>query len=172
MPQVVQLPPAIVVPPVLPVENCSMPQGRALTIAPPIPQLPLQPPVQNVVVPSVAAPVLPVQTNTIASPLLPVQTNAVASPLLPLQTNAIAVQPTVVPQKVQNNIVPLPAAPEPSCVCGVFLSGQFIKGSNQQPVGNPALLHEQGDRFACNSMGNKQCVNKCLDLVSIFDYSQ
>ncbi|KAJ8680589.1 hypothetical protein QAD02_016376 [Eretmocerus hayati] len=52
-----------------------------------------------------------------------------------------------------------------SCTCGVFLSGQFKKGSKQQPKGNPALLHEQSDLFPCNNVGNKMCTNKCLDVI-------
>lgn len=59
--------------------------------------------------------------------------------------------------------------PEPSltpCNCGVFLSGQFKKGSKEQPKGNPALLHEMSETFPCTSAGNKMCTNKCLDMVS------
>lgn len=52
------------------------------------------------------------------------------------------------------------------CVCGVFLSGQFVKGSHDPPKGNAALLHEHPEPLPCNSFGNKQCTNKCLDLVS------
>lgn len=52
------------------------------------------------------------------------------------------------------------------CTCGVFLSGQFVKGGNQQPTGLPALLHEHSDVFPCNVFGSKQCTNKCLDIVS------
>ncbi|XP_015608435.1 follicle cell protein 3C-1 isoform X3 [Cephus cinctus] len=51
------------------------------------------------------------------------------------------------------------------CVCGVFLSGQFKKGSKEQPKGNPALLHEHPDTFACTAVGNKLCTNKCLDII-------
>lgn len=51
------------------------------------------------------------------------------------------------------------------CTCAVFLSGQFTKGSNQPPLGNPALLHEQENVMACNPMGSKQCTNKCLETV-------
>lgn len=56
------------------------------------------------------------------------------------------------------------------CVCGVFLSGQFKKGSKEQPKGNPALLHEHPDNFACSIVGNKLCTNKCLDTVSSMNY--
>lgn len=53
------------------------------------------------------------------------------------------------------------------CTCAVFLSGQFTKGSNQPPLGNPALLHEQENVMACNPMGSKQCTNKCLETVKL-----
>lgn len=52
------------------------------------------------------------------------------------------------------------------CVCAVFLSGQFKKGTKEQPKGYPALLHEYPDPLPCNIVGNKLCVNKCLDTVS------
>ena len=55
------------------------------------------------------------------------------------------------------------------CMCGVFLSGQFKKGSKEPPKGNPALLHELSDTFPCSNIGNKMCTNKCLDVVSCFD---
>ncbi|XP_071570455.1 follicle cell protein 3C-1-like isoform X1 [Temnothorax nylanderi] len=51
------------------------------------------------------------------------------------------------------------------CVCAVFLSGQFKKGSKEQPKGYPALLHEHPDPLPCNTVGNKLCVNKCLDAI-------
>ena len=53
-----------------------------------------------------------------------------------------------------------------SCVCGVFLSGQFKRGS--PPNGPPVLLHEYDENFMCSPLGNKQCTNKCLEVVSIF----
>ncbi|XP_023706823.1 follicle cell protein 3C-1 [Cryptotermes secundus] len=59
----------------------------------------------------------------------------------------------------------LPLAESFPCVCGVFLSGQFVKGRKDQPKGNAALLHEHPDHFACNPSGNKQCINKCLELI-------
>lgn len=52
------------------------------------------------------------------------------------------------------------------CVCAIFLSGQFKKGSKEQPKGYPALLHEHSDPLPCNTVGNKLCVTKCLDAVS------
>lgn len=61
------------------------------------------------------------------------------------------------------------APPEPQeripCSCGIFLNGQFRRGSPEQPKGNPALLQELNDPFACSAMGEKQCMNKCLETV-------
>ncbi|XP_075235785.1 uncharacterized protein LOC142332953 [Lycorma delicatula] len=51
------------------------------------------------------------------------------------------------------------------CICGVFLSGQISSGSGSQPAGNPVLTHEQEEAYSCNSSGNKQCTNKCLDVL-------
>lgn len=51
------------------------------------------------------------------------------------------------------------------CTCGIFLSGQFVKGSKQPPKGNPALLQEMDNAFMNNAVGNRQCMNKCLELV-------
>lgn len=53
------------------------------------------------------------------------------------------------------------------CVCGVFLSSQFTRGSGKQPVGSAALMHEYDEAFACNVLGVKTCTSKCLDIVSI-----
>jgi len=52
------------------------------------------------------------------------------------------------------------------CVCAIFLSGQFKKGSKEQPKGYPALEHEYPNPLPCNPVGNKLCINKCLDVVS------
>lgn len=54
------------------------------------------------------------------------------------------------------------------CVCGIFLSGQFKRGSREQPKGYPALLHEYPDSLPCTTMGNRLCISKCLDVVSVF----
>ncbi|KAJ9591446.1 hypothetical protein L9F63_002052 [Diploptera punctata] len=51
------------------------------------------------------------------------------------------------------------------CVCGVFLSGQFVKGSPEPPKGNAVVLHELMENLPCNAFGNKQCTNKCLDSI-------
>ncbi|KAG4076131.1 hypothetical protein HA402_011477 [Bradysia odoriphaga] len=51
------------------------------------------------------------------------------------------------------------------CTCGVFLTGQFKRGSNEQPKGNPALMYEQEHNFPCNPAGVKQCTNRCLEMI-------
>lgn len=66
-----------------------------------------------------------------------------------------------------NNLVGGGAVNQTYCTCAVFLSGQFTKGSNQPPLGNPALLHEQENVMACNPLGSKQCTNKCLETVRL-----
>lgn len=53
------------------------------------------------------------------------------------------------------------------CTCGVFLSGQFKRGSNEPPKGPAALMHEQDLKFPCTTIGAKQCSNKCLETVSL-----
>lgn len=58
----------------------------------------------------------------------------------------------------------------PTCSCGVFLSGQFVKGSPKPPEGNPAIVNELEDQFTCGTVGVKQCANKCLEGVSDFLY--
>lgn len=52
------------------------------------------------------------------------------------------------------------------CTCGIFLSGQIVKGSKQPPKGEPVLLQEMENHFMNNAVGNRQCINKCLELVS------
>lgn len=54
-----------------------------------------------------------------------------------------------------------------ACTCGVFLSGQFKKGSQQPPIGNAVLLQELSDSLVCGPIGEKQCVNKCLESVCV-----
>ncbi|KAG5314275.1 FCP3C protein, partial [Acromyrmex insinuator] len=51
------------------------------------------------------------------------------------------------------------------CACAIFLSGQFKKGSKEQPKGYPALIHEYPDPISCTTIGNKLCVNKCLEII-------
>ena len=67
--------------------------------------------------------------------------------------------------ELSNNSIDTTASSYP-CSCAVFLSGQFKKGSSEQPKGLPALMmHEVEGSFSCNSVGNKMCINKCLDSV-------
>lgn len=72
------------------------------------------------------------------------------------------------------SLLPVPVDPlklntvnQTFCTCGVFLSGQFKKGSSEPPVGHPALMHEQDSMFPCTPIGAKQCSNKCLEMVNI-----
>lgn len=60
----------------------------------------------------------------------------------------------------ESNNIPVP------CTCGIFLSGQFEKGSKEQPKGLPALTQEVGGTFPKTPLGIKQCTNKCIDAVS------
>lgn len=74
----------------------------------------------------------------------------------------IDVIPTI---ELSNNSIDTTASSYP-CSCAVFLSGQFKKGSGEQPKGLPALMmHEIDGSFPCNTVGNKMCINKCLDSV-------
>lgn len=59
-----------------------------------------------------------------------------------------------------------PVVNQTFCTCGVFLSGQIVKGSKQPPIGNAVLLHEQDNFVQCTPIGHKQCTNKCLESVS------
>lgn len=52
------------------------------------------------------------------------------------------------------------------CTCGVFLTGQFKRGSSEPPKGNAVLMHEQELHFQCNPAGVKQCTNRCLEMVN------
>ncbi|XP_017786475.1 PREDICTED: follicle cell protein 3C-1 isoform X2 [Nicrophorus vespilloides] len=49
------------------------------------------------------------------------------------------------------------------CTCGIFLSGQLKKGSKDSPKGDPVLTQELDTHFAHNSIGQRQCANKCLE---------
>lgn len=51
------------------------------------------------------------------------------------------------------------------CSCAVFMSGQFKKGSSEQPKGHPALIQETGHVFPCTPAGTKLCTNKCLETI-------
>lgn len=68
--------------------------------------------------------------------------------------------------KALDNVKNVAAQNTPSCSCGVFLSGQFVKGSPKPPVGNPAIITELEDQLTCSTLGAKQCATKCLEGVS------
>lgn len=51
------------------------------------------------------------------------------------------------------------------CSCAVFLSGQFKKGSSDQPKGSPALIQETEINYPCTPTGTKMCINKCLESI-------
>ncbi|KAK9869507.1 hypothetical protein WA026_003260 [Henosepilachna vigintioctopunctata] len=51
------------------------------------------------------------------------------------------------------------------CTCGVFLSGQFKKGSKEQPKGVPVLTEETEKAFENNPVGQRKCTNKCLERI-------
>lgn len=51
------------------------------------------------------------------------------------------------------------------CSCAVFLSGQFKKGSTDQPKGLPALIQETEINYPCTPAGTKMCINKCLESI-------
>lgn len=73
-----------------------------------------------------------------------------------------SVESTLLDNKIQQT----DSDPTP-CTCGIFLSGQFKKGSKEQPKGVPVLTQEMDTPFMNNAIGNRQCINKCLELVSI-----
>ncbi|XP_076165497.1 follicle cell protein 3C-1 isoform X2 [Ptiloglossa arizonensis] len=51
-----------------------------------------------------------------------------------------------------------------SCTCGIFLNGQFKKGS-KVPTENPTLIHDQSGVFPCTPSGKKLCTHKCLNTI-------
>lgn len=80
---------------------------------------------------------------------------------------AYAKNDTVSPILRNNSNLTEPLIPreQVGCLCGIFLTGQFKKGSKEQPKGHPALLHEHPDSFPCSLFGNKLCISKCLDVI-------
>lgn len=54
------------------------------------------------------------------------------------------------------------------CFCGIFMGGQFKKGSKEQPKGKAILSQKQTVSTSCNSIGNRICLNSCLNTVSKF----
>lgn len=53
-----------------------------------------------------------------------------------------------------------------TCVCGVFLTGQFRKGNPKPPTGNPVITIEPDEPVTCDSNGVRKCTTKCLEIVS------
>lgn len=51
------------------------------------------------------------------------------------------------------------------CSCAVFMSGQFKKGSTDQPKGLPALIQETEITYPCTPAGTRSCINKCLESI-------
>ena len=52
-----------------------------------------------------------------------------------------------------------------SCICGIFLSSQFVKGSSAPPKGEPVISNTLDKKFVCNPIGRRQCQTKCLEQV-------
>ncbi|XP_076547279.1 follicle cell protein 3C-1-like [Osmia lignaria lignaria] len=68
-----------------------------------------------------------------------------------------------------NNTLHVSTTPTPhGCVCGIFLTKQFKKGSKEPPIGDPAVMHEHPGIFSCTQSGNRHCVNKCLETIVKF----
>ncbi|KAL0281463.1 UNVERIFIED_CONTAM: hypothetical protein PYX00_002445 [Menopon gallinae] len=59
----------------------------------------------------------------------------------------------------------MPRGEKVPCTCGVFLSGQFKRGSPLPPDGNAVFLQELTDSLQCNAVGEKHCINKCLETI-------
>lgn len=55
--------------------------------------------------------------------------------------------------------------PPVGCACGIFLSGQFKKGSKEPPKGNPAIINDLPDELPCTPAGNRLCINKCVETI-------
>ncbi|XP_022200265.2 follicle cell protein 3C-1 [Nilaparvata lugens] len=81
------------------------------------------------------------------------------------KSTAVIASKTDLATSSPNDILKTSSSPIP-CTCGVFMSGQFTRGSHSQPKGNPVLMHEYEDVFPCTAVGNKQCINKCLDVLA------
>ncbi|CAK9807989.1 Armadillo repeat-containing protein 7 [Anthophora plagiata] len=67
--------------------------------------------------------------------------------------------------KTLNNTLKISTTDVPiGCTCGIFLSGQLKKG-NKEPIGNPAVIYDQPETFSCIPIGNRLCINKCLETI-------
>ncbi|XP_054271677.1 follicle cell protein 3C-1 [Macrosteles quadrilineatus] len=93
---------------------------------------------------------------------------AVSSPAV--QTTPLNLTSLLAAANPINSLPKLPSLPTPPpiipCTCGVFLTGQFAHGSHKPPSGYPALLHEYETPFVCTPAGQKQCANKCLEVIA------
>ncbi|OAD60415.1 Follicle cell protein 3C-1 [Eufriesea mexicana] len=86
--------------------------------------------------------------------------------LLSILYFASAITNNEIKTKALNNTLKILTTESPiGCICGIFLNGQFIKGSKESPKGNPALIHDLPELFPCTPTGNRLCTNKCLDTV-------
>ncbi|XP_075236215.1 uncharacterized protein LOC142333156 [Lycorma delicatula] len=74
-------------------------------------------------------------------------------------SNDSLIMPLAIPQDTAPNAVQEPVP----CTCGVFLSGQFTRGSSAQPNGEPVVTQQLEQTFACTPTGKSHCTNKCLD---------
>ncbi|CAK9814056.1 Armadillo repeat-containing protein 7 [Anthophora quadrimaculata] len=67
--------------------------------------------------------------------------------------------------KTLNNTVKISTTDVPiGCTCGIFLSGQLKKDS-KEPTGIPAVIYDQPETFSCTPIGNRLCINKCLETI-------
>ncbi|XP_055843336.1 follicle cell protein 3C-1 [Episyrphus balteatus] len=74
-------------------------------------------------------------------------------------TKAVPSKANAVPTEVKNTNTTTP------CTCGVFLTSQFTKGSDEQPKGDAAMIQDINKVFPCNMIGQKQCQTKCLESI-------
>ncbi|XP_055914872.1 follicle cell protein 3C-1 [Eupeodes corollae] len=93
----------------------------------------------------------------LATCLVLVQCSTVKKPKDKVETTTS--KPNSLPSEVK------PANTTTPCTCGVFLTNQFVKGSDEQPKGDPAMIQEVNKVFPCNVIGQKQCQTKCLESI-------
>ncbi|XP_055547666.1 follicle cell protein 3C-1 [Wyeomyia smithii] len=68
--------------------------------------------------------------------------------------------------ELEGNVVMPKSTEVVPCSCAIFLTGQFNKQNRTEPPrGNPAIQLELMQSYPCNSAGNKQCSNRCLDAI-------
>lgn len=54
------------------------------------------------------------------------------------------------------------------CVCGIFLTTQLDRLNSQQPKGGAVVKYTSPDKFPCTPVGNKMCMNRCVEMVILF----